>query len=28
LLGNPKPFQICTVPMQAARFYKTLFGAP
>ena len=25
LLGNPKPFQICTVPMQAARFCKTLF---
>ena len=26
LLGNPKPFQICIVPMQATRFYKTLFG--
>ena len=25
LLGNPKPFLICTVPMQAARFCKTLF---
>ena len=26
LLGNPKPFLICTVPVQAARSFRTLLN--
>ena len=26
LLGNPKPFLICTVPMQATRSFRTLLN--